>query len=382
MTYTIKKNTAFPTVVLYAAIVLGTVGIFWFLIGNTGIFKGKAGLSVGSVYGSAVVYLDGEELGKAPVELDSVDSGEHVVMLKGDSGQYEVSIEFLPGAQVVINRDLGISDVFSSGQDFWMEESKSETVFSVVSEPGSASVYIDGSEVGKTPYSSTVLSEGDYDLRVDLPGYESQTARINIKKGYKLNVSMKMFPLPVLTKVEQFEGSVGLYNVALDNTTIASNPGDWVLAMLYWNQTRGINLVGLGISKEAVFDYFLDYKGNLYAKDGHLIREQEGLLALEGAAKGAYLGRVSDGEGLTTEAKESYEILTGSVLGAKMAQIEPTGLGWLRVRSEPGLDSDELGKATVGESYKVVEEGTGWVKIQLSDEVVGWVSSDHVKMVE
>ena len=382
MSYTIKKNLAFSTVLLYLAIVLGIVGMFWIIMGKTSLLKGSAGLSVESLYGDATVYVDGEELGDVTVDVKDIVSGEHTVLLKNESRQYEVSLDFLSGTQVAVNRDLGVSDVFSSGQNFWIEKNKSGTVFSVISEPANASVYIDTVEVGTTPYSSNILSDGEYDLRVDLSGYESQTARINIKKGYKINMSVNLFPLPISSQVKAFEDSENLYSVVSDNDMVTSAPQDWVEAILYWNGTRGVNLEGLGLKKETAFDYFLDYNGNLYTKEGVKVTNPEYLAALVDAKRGAYLGRFSDGSGITDAASESYQTLMKGVVGGKTAVIQPTGLGWLRVRSAPGLSGDEVAKATVGDEYAVLEEGVGWVKIKVSDEVVGWVSADYAKIAE
>lgn len=344
---------------------------------------GKAALSAESLYGSASVSLDGKVQGNTPFRFEDVSSKEHTVKLSNDTNSYEVSLKFIPNTEVVVNRDLGVSDVFSSGQNFWIEKNGSEAVLSVISEPANATVYIDNTEVGSTPYSASSLSEGEYDLRVSSPGYEVQNVRMHIENGYKLNVSFDLFPLPTPPKVEEFEGSEGFYNVITDNFAVSSDTQDWVDAVIYWNETRGVNLSGLGLNKEKVFNYFIDLKGNVYDGAGVLLGDN--LSSLEDAEKGAYLARISDPEGLSPEAKEAYQKLTGSVVSVsvgKTATITETGLGWLRVRSSASLNSTELGRATVGEMYAVLEEGSGWVKIQLDDATQGWVSADYVELSE
>ena len=62
--------------------------------------------------------------------------------------------------------------------------------------------------------------------------------------------------------------------------------------------------------------------------------------------------------------------------------IQPTGVGWLRVRSDPSLSGTEVTKVDVGGSYAVLETKTGWTKIKISDTVSGWVSSDYVSLSE
>jgi len=62
------------------------------------------------------------------------------------------------------------------------------------------------------------------------------------------------------------------------------------------------------------------------------------------------------------------------------ATVLQTGTGWLRVRSTPSLSGEEIGKVNVGEVYSVLEKQTGWVKIKLTGDSMGWVSADFVKV--
>ncbi len=100
------------------------------------------------------------------------------------------------------------------------------------------------------------------------PGYESSEARINVQEGYTLNVSIKMFPYPVNPVVRTFEDSENLYNISLDNPLVTSDPQSWVKGLIYWNITRGINVDGVGMNKEKIFDFFIDYKGVIYDSNG------------------------------------------------------------------------------------------------------------------
>ena len=64
----------------------------------------------------------------------------------------------------------------------------------------------------------------------------------------------------------------------------------------------------------------------------------------------------------------------------RKATIKQTGTGWLNVRSVPGLDGEILAKAIVGDAYTVLEESTSWVKIRVSSDVEGWVSSTYITL--
>lgn len=375
-----KKKKSFA--LLYVLIFIGLMAVVYFGVGFVRSYLslgGKATLITDLFFGEGGTYLNGELLGPIPFQSEDIKAGENTVALKGSGVEYEVTLDFMTNSEVVIKRDLGISQVFSGGQNFWLEKNESGTVLSVISEPNGADVLIDGTKVGKTPYSSNDLTDGAYDLRVELSGYEPQTARIEISDKYNLNTSISLFPVPLPSPVDLLEDSSKLYDVYSDNVLVTSDSQAWVNALIYWNKTRGINLAGAGVNKELVFDFFLDSSGNLYNQNGTKVALDSADF-IESAERGAYLRKVSDGPGLSESAKEAYASLGAAVVGTKKATVLETGVGWLRVRDEPGLDGQELTKVNVGESYEVLEESSGWVKIKISDGVEGWVSDTYVSI--
>lgn len=377
-------------VFFYIMTIAGLVAAIFFafkLLSNLDSFKKKSALTVDVYNGTAEVFINGASVGKTPFSSREIQAGDNDVRVKSDSREYATQISFMPNDSKYIHNvgiftDLGTSDVFSSVQEFWFEKNRSGDSLKIVSDPANASVYIDNIEVGKTPYSSDKLSEGEYDLRLEYPGFETQTARINIKKGYTLNIRIKQFPTPAPALVNLLEGATNFYNVSLDNQLVTTDTQSWVNALVYWNKTRGLNIEGTGLNKELVFDYFIDYKGNLYSSAGVLITDPATTTALKDAKRGAYLGRISDGTGITESAKKAVFAINSAGLGGKQATILNTGLGWLRVRNIAGLAGNEIAKVNVGESFPVLEEKTGWVKIKVSDTVEGWVSADYVKLSE
>jgi len=206
-----------------------------------------------------------------------------------------------------------------------------------------------------------------------------------VQEGYTLNVSIKMFPYPVNPMVRTFEDSENLYNISLDNPLVTSDPQSWVKGLIYWNITRGINVDGVGMNKEKIFDFFIDYKGVIYDSNGDEVSTQEDLEKLKDAERGAYLGTVSSGEGVTEEARkalEKLESLGTGVIKTATAKIKATPFGWLRVRETPSLNGAEIARVNSGESYKILERGEGWIKIRVSDTVEGWVSEAYVELSE
>lgn len=363
---------------------IGLIGILVFfggeIIKNFDNLKSKSAVTIDSLNQTATVLINDKEVGTTPYESTKIKPGENKIALKTDTQTYETNINFISNSKdtiynVGIFRDLGISSIFSSGQEFWYEKANGNTI-KIISNPSGASVYIDGIEIGKTPYSSNTLSPGSYDLEISYAGYETQKARINIEKDHTLNINFKLFPLPIPSNVKKFEGSSNLYAIFSDNEPILSNTQIWVEAIAYWNKTRGISLEDMGANKEPVFDFFIDYKGNLFNQGGKMVAPEE----LEKVGKGAYLGRLSDGETLTQEAKDIYLRITSQAVTGNTVTVKETGLGWLRVRSGPSINSEEVTKVNVGETFDMLDEQSGWIKIKIDETTTGWTLKDYLSI--
>ena len=391
---TIRGNDSpFSTALIYFLGVLGVALTVFFggeLIRNLTGMGTKSALMVNVENGSAQVLINDEIIGDTPLEYKGIKPGVNNISIRNETRQYQTEIKFLPSKgdtvyTVGIVRDLGVSDTFSSGQELWFDKEGSENTIRVISEPSAAIVYIDGSEVGKTPFSSAAITNGDYELKISHDGYESISTRINIQKDYTLNVSAKLFPFPVTPIVQVFEGSEGLYNISIENPVVTSDTQSWVKGVIYWNLTRGVNIDNVGLNKEKVFDYFIDYKGGIYDINGKPVIIQEDFQRLKDLKRGAYLGIPSLGEGVTTEAREALEKLSEVGIEAvttKTAKIKTTPLGWLRVREKPSLNATEITRVNTGNTYNVLGEEEGWVKINVSETIEGWVSETYVELSE
>jgi len=383
----------FSTAVLYILGIIGVALVVFFggeLIRNLTGIGNRSALEVRVANGEAQVLLNNEVLGNTPFESKDIKPGTNVVAIRSDTRQYQTEIKFLPSKKdtiftVGIERDLGVSDLFSSGRELWFDKDGSENTLRIVSEPSGADVYIDGSKIGTTPFSSAAITSGDYNLRIALPGYESSETNINIQKGYTLNVSVKLFPYPVDPIVKMFEDSPNLYDIRYDNPDITSDTAYWAKGIIYWNTTRGINLDNVGINKDKLFDYFIDYKGGIFDSNGNPVTKQEDFSKLKDLKRGAYLGLRSSGEGITEEAKSALESLSSlgvEIAKREVATVKPTPLGWLRVRETPSLNGAEITKVNSGETYDVLEKETGWIKIKVSETVEGWVSDSYIELSE
>lgn len=384
------KEKSLPNVALYIIGIIGVGLIVYFggyIITNADKLKVKSGIKVEVSGDPAEIYVNDKFVGTTPLVSEDISSGNNKVTIKRGDRQYQTSLNFLSKdgdnmPYVGIFKDLGISDIFSSGNEFWFDKDTSGNVLRIISEPSGAKVYIDNSEMGTTPFLTNNISNGDYELKIIAPGYESQTSRITVNKGYTLNATFKLFPFVSPSQIAVFEGSTNIFDLSVDNETVTSSPQEWAKALVYWNKTRGLNIEGTGENKEPFFNLFISYKGDLYNAEGTPVVTKEDLAAIGTNNKIGYLGRVSDGPGLTNEAKQTLETLLNTVVAGKQAKIKSTPTGWLRVRSEPNLNGTELTRVNTGDTFEVLDQQTGWVKIKVSETVQGWASSDYIELVE
>ena len=64
----------------------------------------------------------------------------------------------------------------------------------------------------------------------------------------------------------------------------------------------------------------------------------------------------------------------------KTLTVKDTPTGFLRVRSTPSTQGEELGKVNPGETFSVMDSSSGWFQIEMPDGVVGWVSGTYASV--
>ncbi len=60
-------------------------------------------------------------------------------------------------------------------------------------------------------------------------------------------------------------------------------------------------------------------------------------------------------------------------------KIKQTSLGYLNVRSGPGLSNNKIGEVSPGKIYPVVAEQNGWYQLKLDNNKTGWVIAIYVE---
>jgi len=357
--------------------------------------NGKAALSVKVFYGDANVTIDEKDYGKAPVYTENIYAKDLTVSIDGNSRSYTTVIKPSADTEAVVNRDLGINDYFSSGQNIWFEKTGGpDSIISVISSSvKNVSVLVEGVEVGKTPVrfaTKDLLSENDnnkYKIIFSKEGYDNQILNVVVKKGYTLNINIDMFLKPLPKEASDLDafGTDGLVFLNFSGMSGAGfvDKQSWAKAINYWIKTRGE--VKVSNRKIKKFNYFIDNDGKVYNELGNEIKPEE-IEPKEGVFI-AYLGSndentLSESAKTTIKKATGKEIVEGKSITVKgKVKIKDTGIGYLNIRSGSGTSNGKVGKVKVGETFDVLDKKNGWTQIEYEKGKKGWAIDKYLTTV-
>lgn len=249
----------------------------------------------------------------------------------------------------------------------------------IMSSP-SAGVFIDNIAVGTTPYEDK-LEVGEYMLKLIPEGVATDTA------SWQANIVVGKNTLTYVNRElgssELTSAGEVLYVTQAESTSKKGKHGEIFVeteptgAIVYIdNDEKGVS--PLVISDVIGGDHELSVFMPGFFRRSQKINVDAGYrvnasfkLAVDQTQK-----RLEDVEEELREASDSAELdEEESENDTQLVEILSTPTGWLRVRSEPTIDSEEVTKVNPGETYPLLEELEGWYQIEL-EEGEGWISAD------
>ncbi len=270
----------------------------------------------------------------------------------------------------------------------------------IKSTPG-AKVYVNDKNVGTTPYQNNKMTAGDYTIKLESESGTWSSGKIRINENTVFHISRELS----LNAEDQAGENVSLekgkgitvvttplqVEISLDGQKQGNSP------YLIPSVTSGVHEIEL--TKEG----YQSRKIKLKSFDGYKI-------VVEAQLKGETVSVTQPSPSATASATPSATIKgtptpkptatpkatatakpsagassspAASVTGEKTLTILSTPTGWLRVRSKPGTDGEEIAKVNTGETYTYIEQlDTGWTQIVLTDGTKGYVASKYVKIVK
>jgi hypothetical protein len=431
----IKKYLIFAII---SAILFGTLFAFQEQIPEVlGIAK-KATLTVDTAEVGSKVYLNNNYIGETPLENTIVKAGFSNLSIKGVKNTYTTSLNLIDKSDNIIYRELGVNNDLSSGINIW-EGTLDDRKVEVFVKPENAEIKINEKE--SSPEEIYNLGEGDYNFQVSSPGYKEVSFAVSVRKDFKTNIEIKLTPLPHTKDIQKFGGYDNIYYIQSSNPDVFSNSKDWIGHFLNFYKKRTLSVGTIQIIKDTFFDYYVDYAGRIYDKNGNQIDTLD--LVEEPTQKNvALLLRSNDKEKLNERTYKSLLVFNPNVelnaeidsepqkISAKLANLDVISqantLGVqtststapsqgvtnsqtltlpnpavsvqtppasdlsvnkkviinndvLKVRKEPA--GEEIGLTSINTEFKYLGETTdGWVKIPYKNSI-GYVSKQYVKIV-
>lgn len=254
------------------------------------------------------------------------------------------------------------------GIEYYLNKASGKGALQVTSIP-QTDVYLDKKFIGKTPLcrckAEDMLPVGEYTIRL----VPQDTGLFAYEEKVSIQAS-------ILTVVDRTFGK----GAESEGSTIFLSPLD--------NKQESQILI-LSLPEKA--DVFLDsnYSGqtplllkNIPESDHEVKITKEGyrekIVRVRTAPGYKLTAVVSLGINPATEASTPTASVSGTV--QKKIVILNTPTGFLRVREEASVSSQEVGRVLPDETYDLVDQITDWFQIKLKDGKKGWISAQYAQI--
>lgn len=351
----------------------------------------KSTISISSLEAGAKVFINGNQVGETPIDGKEIKPGLVNLSIKGPLNGYTTTLNIVDNSENIIYRELGFNKELSSGVNIW-EGTYDEKKVEVIADPKTAKIAVNDKEISNEEVDK--LESGNYKFKVSAEGYKELVFSVNIRKGYKTNIEVKLPPLPYEEEIYTLNDFENLYVIKSSNPDVYTYSKDWIDYFTYFQKRRGVNIKNLGVVKDSFFEYFIDTEGRVYDKNLKQIDDFDSIKDLNSKKVGLLYKTVNKdilneknkttiaalyslSKLKTSEATSPSSTIpnSGVVLGQATKKYVIITADWLRVRSEPA--GTEIGKANKGEELELIsDEQISWYKIKTKDGKVGFIAKD------
>ena len=185
----------------------------------------------------ASIFINNTIIGKTPFD-NNYKVGEYLLKLipegtATETASWNGKIKIYKNAMTYVNRELGSSDVTSSGEVFTTEKINSKDPYGEVyveTDPQGAIITLDSDEKGTAPLILSSVLKGEHELSVYMPGFFRRTEKINVDSGYRVNASFKLALDATQTKLEDKTkiASESSSNSSVKHIIIKNNEQGWL----------------------------------------------------------------------------------------------------------------------------------------------------------
>lgn len=220
-----------------------------------------------------------------------------------------------------------------------------------------AAVFINGLEIGKTPFEDDNLNVGEYLVKLTNEN-SSWQGKIQLTKGTLSIINRMLAPSIASSSGESLVLDTGKGTVI---TSSPSNSGVEVDGKIY-----GKTPLSLSDLPSGEHDFNISHEGYVKRHISVSLPRSTSLHINVDLA----LVEIS-----------SSQAPTPTVAITQKVKIKQTTLGYLRVREKPSVNSKEVGQVSVGDEFIKLEEVPGWVKIRLGNSQEGYVAVSYTEII-
>ena len=151
-------------------------------------------LSIRSTPDSASTFLDGRDVGRTPVMLRDVERGTHTVRVVREgyiTEERRVTITAVRPSQALtfeLPRARAAAPETAAPATLELEK----VPLTVESRPAGASVFVDGTLIGKTPLTLGGVAAGDHAVSLDLEGYRRWSSLVRVVAGERNRITASL----------------------------------------------------------------------------------------------------------------------------------------------------------------------------------------------
>lgn len=155
--------------------------------------------------GKAKVFIDGQDYGDTPVEVNNLVEGEYTVQLEKYS---EVTDFYQPQTFRVdltknttsrINIDIAPENFLEGSILYYTKENikSKKGLLTITSNADNSKVYLDEEFLKSTPITNLELNPGEYNIEISAKDHTTVALPVVIREGYSLNIKAYLLPIPV-----------------------------------------------------------------------------------------------------------------------------------------------------------------------------------------
>lgn len=233
-----------------------------------------------------------------------------------------------------------------------------------------AKVYIDGKEMGTTPYKNNSLFPKEIEVKIKTQNNQEWSKKIELQNNSNTVVNWEFGNeekesggyVISLEKTGDNKKAGIIVNVTPDKATVAID-----------GEIKGfsplrIDDIGDG-DKQVTISFPGNKSINIFIR---AIKGYQTILESKLAEEKIIVQQEENNQQNNLTEKQNETIIT----------IKETETGWLRVRESSSNASKEIVKINPGEKYKLLEENKDWYQIDLGENKTGWISAKYAEKNE